>query len=98
MEVVDTLFTRRRITAAVVQPRTDAALHLLDDAVVLMLDVVESAARSLHLAGRVHYPGPVHDARAIDGERDDDVEGQPPRIEVQHRIGEEEEIVRGDGR
>ena len=44
--MVHARFARRRVAPALVEARADAALHLLDDLLVLALDAVESAERN----------------------------------------------------
>src|SRR5205823_9594236 len=96
VEMVESGFARRRVTAPIVEPRSDSALDLLDDVVILVLDDVESAAGAARAARGIEDPRAVDDASAVDGERNDDVDRQTPGVEVQHRVGEQEEVVRGD--
>src|SRR3954452_12369015 len=96
MEVVDSRLAQRRVATAIVEPGADSALDLLDDRLVLVLDAIEIAASAAATLARIEHQRAVHDARAIDGERHDDVDGKAPGIEVQHRVGEEEEIESGD--
>src|SRR5712692_4096858 len=84
VEVMDPRLAGRRVAAAVVETRADAALHLLDDLLVFALDAFESAARPRALPRGVQHPAAVDDSRAVDRQRHHDVERQPPGIEIQH--------------
>src|SRR3989442_11399709 len=96
MKMVDGLFLRRRIAAALVKAGTHAALDGFDNRFVLQFDFVQRAARALAEFGLVPNVTEVRNLRAVNGERLDDVDGDAPRIKIEHRIGEQPEVVARD--
>src|SRR6266446_6997386 len=96
MEMMRAGFARGRISPAGVEARFKSAMSGLDDGLILALDTIQSRARAaIELVG---FPdvGEEIDLGQIDGNRPDDVDRQAPRIEVEHEVGEEPVVIRGN--
>src|SRR5579859_3886262 len=95
MEMMRSLLTRRRVTAAVVETRTHALHHRFDDHLVLTLHAVHGCigTDAGTAPGRIPDIAQECNPSQIDAQWPHNVDRYSPRIEVEHRVGEEPEVI-----
>jgi hypothetical protein len=91
------MYTRlplRRIATAFVEARCNSFLDLLDNVFILALGLVDAGDGIARHAGLVVHVSQEANASAIDRKRHNNIDGQSPGIEIEHRVREEPVIVR----